>query len=125
MYALGVRSHFDAAHHIRDYVGKCSREHGHRWSVELVVEGSSLDGLGMLVDFKNVKDVLEHVIELHLDHYQLNDSLGEPNLTAEFLARWLFGQMKARVVGGVRVASVTVWESPDCRAIYSEDDEDE
>ncbi len=35
MYTLKVKSHFDAAHRIRDYKGKCSRTHGHRWDVEV------------------------------------------------------------------------------------------
>ena len=121
MYRLQVKTHFDAAHYIRDYEGKCSREHGHRWGVELVLGGDGLDELNMLVDFGEVKDSLGHILEMHLDHYQLNESLGEPNLTAEFLAEWLFRQVKARIGKGLRVVSVTIWESPDCGVEYHDD----
>lgn len=116
MYRLRVKSHFDAAHYIKDYDGKCSREHGHRWDVELFLAGNNLDELNMLIDFGNVKGVLNDVIDLHLDHYQLNESLGVDNLTAEYLAQWLFQQMSSRLIskGRVQVVSVKIWESPDC-----------
>lgn len=121
MYRLRVRGTFDAAHYIRDYEGKCSREHGHRWTVEVRLKGGKLDDRNILVDFKDVKDAMNFVIDQHLDHYQLNDSLGEPNLTAEFLAKWFFQQMTARAIRGVRVESVEVWESPECSVEYGED----
>ena len=35
MYELRVKDHFDAAHYIADYKGKCHRMHGHRWEVEV------------------------------------------------------------------------------------------
>ncbi|KKL04030.1 hypothetical protein LCGC14_2620190, partial [marine sediment metagenome] len=59
MYTLKVKTHFDAAHYIKDYQGKCSREHGHRWIIELFLAGNNLDNLNMLVDFGEVKDVLD------------------------------------------------------------------
>lgn len=119
-----MKTHFDAAHYIRDYQGKCSREHGHRWGVEVVVEGKELDNKNMLVDFSIVKRALEKVLDESLDHYQLNEKLREPNVTAEFLAKWFYEQMVNFVVAGpydeecLRLVRVTVWESPDCCVSY-------
>jgi 6-pyruvoyltetrahydropterin/6-carboxytetrahydropterin synthase len=119
MYRLTIKTHFDAAHYIRDYQGKCSREHGHRWNVELVIARQKLDKLNMVIDFKEAKGAINSIIDMHLDHYQLNDNLGEPNLTAEYLAKWLYEQVKARLLN-TGIISVTIWESPDCGVTYYE-----
>lgn len=119
MYRLQVKTHFDAAHYLKDYVGKCSREHGHRWEVEVVLEGRGLSKLNILVDFKEVKENLSLLLDSYLDHYQLNESLKEFNPTAEFLARWFYEKYeKFLLPRGVRLARVTVWESPDCCVKY-------
>lgn len=128
MFQLRVREHFDAAHYIKDYDGKCSREHGHRWVVEVCLQGTTyigrgalpmLDSRNILVDFVDVKGAMKAVIDQHLDHYQLNGVFGEPNVTAEYLAEWFFRQMKARALKGVKVVSVEIWESPECSVRYA------
>jgi len=122
MYQLRVKGHFDAAHYIRDYLGKCSREHGHRWEVEVCVQGENLDKLNMLVDFVEVKSAMDFVMDRDLDHYQLNESLGVENLTAEYLAKWFYRQMKSRVGRGIEVVEVTIWESPGCSVTYNKEE---
>jgi 6-pyruvoyltetrahydropterin/6-carboxytetrahydropterin synthase len=124
MYQLDVETHFDAAHYIKDYTGKCARMHGHRWTVVVALAGEKLDEMNILIDFSTVKLTLKSIIDEHLDHYQLNDSLGVPNLTAEYLAKWLFDQCKARILNLV-VLYVKIWESPDCCATYYEDVEED
>lgn len=60
--------HFDAAHRLYQYDGKCGNIHGHRWKVELKIE--TFIGavpklhLGMLVDFGELK---RRVVDVH-DH---------------------------------------------------------
>jgi len=121
MYRLQVKTHFDAAHYIKDYPGKCSRMHGHRWEVEVVLEGKTLGNLNMLIDFGEVKDLLNGLIESRLDHYLLNETLSEPHVTAEFLARWIYEWLAdpcTEFEPEVRLVRVTVWESPDCCVKY-------
>ena len=123
MYELRVKEHFDAAHFIEDYPGKCSREHGHRWDVEVLLEGKTLGGLNMLVDFGEVKRLLKVLIDERLDHYQLNKSLGERCVTAEFLARWFYAWLAepcTQFEPEVKLVCVTIWESPECGVTYSE-----
>ena len=43
MHRLRIESHFDAAHKLVGYKGKCSNVHGHRWKVEVFVTGKKLD----------------------------------------------------------------------------------
>ncbi|HEX3000155.1 MAG TPA: 6-carboxytetrahydropterin synthase, partial [Armatimonadota bacterium] len=43
MFEIGACLHFDAAHFLRDYPGKCEHLHGHRFQVEAVVAAETLD----------------------------------------------------------------------------------
>jgi 6-pyruvoyltetrahydropterin/6-carboxytetrahydropterin synthase len=125
MYRLQVKGHFDAAHQLKDYPGKCKRLHGHRWDVELCLEGEYLDNLNMLVDFTDVKKWMKEVLDEVLDHNFINEVLNVDNPTAEFLAYWLYQEFTKRVEGQhptvLRVARVCVWESPECCVKYSPD----
>ena len=59
MYELEVFDTFDAAHRVVGYPGKCDRLHGHTWKVAVHVAGTELDSIGMLVDFKKLKEILK------------------------------------------------------------------
>ena len=47
MYILTTKHHFDSAHFLKGYDGKCSNIHGHRWFIEVSVQSEALieDGL--------------------------------------------------------------------------------
>ena len=42
MYALKTQAHFDSAHFLHGYDGKCKNIHGHRWTVEAEITGETL-----------------------------------------------------------------------------------
>ena len=118
-YSLTVKSHFDAAHSLYGYPGECCNLHGHTWDVEVTVEGTELDELGLLYDFKTLKEDVAAVLETY-DHKHLNEIGPFTTLspTAENLARIICEALEARVGAGVRVAEVAVWESPIARVGY-------
>ena len=124
MFELTTIVDFEAAHRLAGYEGKCCRLHGHNWRVEVTVAGPKLDGLGMLVDFRALKQEVAKVIET-LDHYYLNEI--EPfralNPTAENIARYVHRELAARLAPGLGVAvkAVKVWESPHAAAVYREE----
>ena len=119
MYTLTVRDHFDAAHSLRGYDGECQRLHGHTWDVEVSIEGTDLDGIGIVYDFKTLKADLRSVLDDY-DHRHLNEV--EPfdamNATAENLARVVFERIATLVGPAVKVTEVAVWESPIARLAY-------
>lgn len=119
MYDLMIRGHFDAAHALRGYQGECQRLHGHTWDVEVTVRGDRLDHVGIVYDFKTLKDDLAAVLE-PLDHAYLNEvpPFDERNATAEHLSRFLYEQLAARIGDAVEVVEVSVWESPIARITY-------
>ncbi len=119
MYELTVKGHFDAAHALRGYAGECRELHGHTWDVEVTVAGEDLDDVGILYDFKMLKDDLSAVLA-PFDHAYLNEvgPFDEINATAENLARAVFGGVSERVGKRVRVVEVAVWESPVARLVF-------
>ncbi len=123
-FLLTIRSHFAAAHRLPDYPGDCARVHGHTWGVEASFAGQTGEN-GMAADFKELKELVAWAIR-DLDHRMLNDLPAFANLspTAERLARHLHRELVRGLEQRglpVRMARVTVWESPDAGATYEEE----
>lgn len=116
LYELTVREHFDAAHALRGYPGKCKDLHGHTWDVEVSVAGTELDDVGILYDFKKLKEDLRAILDEY-DHRYLNDvePFDEMNSTAENLARVIYERLERRLPDQVHLTEVCVWESPVAR----------
>jgi 6-pyruvoyltetrahydropterin/6-carboxytetrahydropterin synthase len=111
---------FAAAHQIRGHRGGCENLHGHSYRVRVWVGASRLDALGMVVDFADLKRVMEEVVG-PFDHRFLNEvpPFDTRNTTAELLAQHVFDEVRARLDDGrVRVQRVEVWESDSACAVY-------
>lgn len=125
MFEVTVEKSFAAGHYLRNYKGKCEKPHGHNYKVQVTLQGRDLDKAGLLLDFKDLKNVVGAVIE-RLDHQMINDL--EPfqtlNPSAENLARYFYQQAGTRLGlltdGRVQVKEVTVWETEDAAARYFE-----
>lgn len=123
MYRISVERHFDAAHYLRGYQGKCENLHGHRYTVAATVKTRELDETGLAFDFSVLKKHLDEILE-RFDHTCINDI--EPfdriNASSENIASTIYGEMSARLADyKVVLESVEVWESPDSRVAYSPD----
>jgi len=118
MYQVSVRKHFDAAHYLRGYGGKCEEVHGHRFEVGVTIEAERLNEIGIAFDFTELKKHLGAIIERY-DHVCLNDitPFDSINPSSENIARTVFDEMAARLTGVV-MSSVEVRESPESRAVY-------
>lgn len=121
MYYINVEDHFDAAHFLRGYAGKCENLHGHRYKVAVKLSSSKLDETGLAYDFTRLKTVMKPIVG-RFDHVLLNDvqPFDKINPSAENLARTFYEQIKPGITG-VKLESVTVWESPESSAEYRED----
>ena len=123
MFMVSVQAHYDSAHFLRNYKGKCERLHGHRYVVELALATEQLDKAGIAFDFVDVKRELRGLAD-HLDHNNLNDlppfDVIEPS--AENQAKYFYEEMKRRLPAPMADAIVyaRVWETPTQWATYSE-----
>ena len=114
MYELFVEEHFDAAHYLPEYQGKCEQLHGHRFKVVLRVEGEDVGSDGMVYDFSAMKRHLRETLAA-VDHTCLNDAAPFAGRapSSENIASWLFGELQTHFAATpVKLTEVEVWESP-------------
>jgi 6-pyruvoyltetrahydropterin/6-carboxytetrahydropterin synthase len=123
MFVVTVQAHYDSAHFLRNYKGKCERLHGHRYVVELALARKELNEAGIAFDFVDVKKNLRAVAD-RLDHENLNDlpPFTELEPSAENQARFFYEEMKRLLPAEMAEAMVyvRVWETPTQWAQYSE-----
>jgi len=120
MYQVSVEGHFDAAHYLRNYGGKCENLHGHRFKVVVSLKAAKLNKVGLAYDFVELKRHLGEVLA-RFDHTSLNEvpPFDKINPSSENIAVTIYDELKGRFSGGVTLSSVEVWESPESRVIYS------
>lgn len=139
MYMLQTEQSFDAAHFLKDYNGKCSNIHGHRWRVVLSIGSDKLSveeqTRGMIIDFSELKEALKKICD-YFDHtliYEENSlrpetvaALKSENFrlitvpfrpTAENFAHFIYEELKKEKY---IVCRVEVYETPNNCAIYEE-----
>jgi 6-pyruvoyltetrahydropterin/6-carboxytetrahydropterin synthase len=121
--------HIDASHRLLHYQGKCANLHGHRWKVEVWIEGIPDTTTGILVDYTLIKNLIgkfDHQIILNRDDpmvaciekfQHVITTPGDP--TSELLAVLIRDDLQDLCRKRAIVAEVTkirVWESPSCYA---------
>lgn len=70
MTTITRRIEFDAGHRVPGHGGKCRNVHGHRYRLEVTVDGEVPED-GMILDFGIVKAVLVERVVDRLDHRML------------------------------------------------------
>ncbi len=123
MYQVSVEQHFDAAHFLQGYHGKCEALHGHRFRAVVKVTASRVDDVGMAYDFVELKRHLNGIIS-RFDHTCLNDvpPFDKINPSSENIAATIYNELQSKLTEApVSISSVEVWESPQSGVAYSPD----
>ena len=131
------------SHRQPNHRGRCSRLHGHSWSITLTFESKELDDNGFVIDFGDLH-FIEDWIDEHLDHatavwendpklVSLNELQNEglikllavPNASCEGIARYLHNTfdpiVRKRTDGRVWIRSVYLQEDSKNSATYQPD----
>lgn len=117
MYYVSKRMEVAGAHKLDlPYESGCSNLHGHNWIITVHCRGKQLNPYGMLVDFKNIKVL----VQSQLDHQYINDVV-EFNPTAENMAKWICTQVTMICPIGIECYKVEVQESEGNIATYEVD----
>lgn len=128
---------FEAAHVLHQYSGACGRIHGHSYELHVTVRRSAftpgyLEGTGMVVDFKTLKETLNDEILCLLDHrllvsqkyldaHQLSYKPSEMTLfegepTAENILVLVSKKLTAALPADVKLDLLRLWETKDSYA---------
>jgi len=129
----------ETAHRLLLHKGACNHVHGHSYKFRVTVGCNTLDDNGMVMDFSDLKKIMEKVIG-RFDHtivLNIEDPLieaisknvfmtigisnGDP--TAETFARTVYMDIEDRLKRDFRVhiVEVTVWETANNFATYGGD----
>lgn len=120
MYTLIIEADFKAQHQLR-YPDWQEPLHEHNWHVQVAVSSDTLDENELVMDFEELKSLLESVLSRYrgkqLETLEIFEYL---NVSAEKVASTLFSQLKPHLPTSVRLDFVEVTEAFGCRARYSE-----
>lgn len=126
------RLHFSSAHrlhsqHLNDQenhkvYGLCNnpRGHGHNYEIEVTVAGEPDPKTGMLIDLKELKDIVNRTIVDKVDHKHLNhdvEFLKDVIPTAENMAVVFWNELKEKLEN-CELAEIKLYETPRNIAIY-------
>lgn len=121
MWTLVKKFTFEAAHQLTKHQGKCSRLHGHSWVGYVYVSGDNLkqsgSEAGMVMDYGEIKKVINLLVDNYLDHHFLNDTTKLENPTSEEIARWIYDQIKLKLPG---LTAIRIDETCTSQCFYSE-----
>lgn len=107
---------FDAAHNLVSYKGKCENLHGHTYLLVVVIEGYP-DNEGMIMDFVELKNIVNEEIISILDHSYINEIISQP--TAENIAIWIWDRLEEKIRReNCRLYEIQVWETEESGVIY-------
>jgi len=139
VYEITVEKHFEAAHYLRGYQGKCENVHGHRYRIVVKIRADKLNDIGLAYDFTDLKRHLNAILE-RFDHTCLNDIVpfDKINPSAENIAVTIYNEIKEKLaadsfdvaqdrpitltaVEAFRLSEVEVWESPEQGVSYHPD----
>jgi 6-pyruvoyltetrahydropterin/6-carboxytetrahydropterin synthase len=138
MYCLKKIFRVPTGHRLTKHQGLCKNIHGHNLRIEVKVETEELNENGMVIDFKDLSNIMKPYLD-QFDHAILLDTStdktlykfvlengykyfafnGEP--TAENIAKHFYFVLQGKLEDhypDVQVRSITVWENDDSAATY-------
>lgn len=107
---------FDSAHFLPHAPPghKCREMHGHTYRLVVYIEGDLDKEIGWVMDFADVKRVIDPVVK-SIDHQLLNNIEGLENPTCEHIAIWLWDKIKPELP---MLARIELYETPTSGAVY-------
>lgn len=105
----------------RQVYGKCAHIHGHQYTLELNLCGSINAETGMLINAFAVDDIVKPFITTYFDHKFLNQDVPffhDRQPTAEWIAVWVFHELKGKFKTPVTLKKVKVYETPELAVEY-------
>lgn len=97
---------FDACHYLPYHDKKCKFLHGHTYHMDIGIKNKVLQETGMVMDFGELKTIVNEEIIDKFDHGFLNEFIDYP--TCEIMISWIWSRLSKRVKG---IDFIRVWET--------------
>ncbi|MFZ4797381.1 MAG: 6-carboxytetrahydropterin synthase QueD [Bacteroidia bacterium] len=129
--------HFEAAHTISCYNGQCKNIHGHSYELHVTITGQELNESNMLIDFKELKKIVEIHVTNDFDHALILKSSDEnvanyktintkihwlkEEPTAEFLVMEIAQRISTNLPSNISLKKLKLFETASCYAEWEND----
>lgn len=124
-FKLRKEFRFEAAHRLDHHDGKCARLHGHSWLLIVEIVGDRLQALelpegrnpkgNMILDYSDIKGIVQPLVEDKLDHHFLNETFGSDSPTSEFIAKEIYAWLSPRLGGALKAIEINETCTSACR----------
>ncbi|MEP7366672.1 MAG: 6-carboxytetrahydropterin synthase [Acidobacteriota bacterium] len=118
-----ARPEWDAARNLEVYGESANQHgHGHNYQLEVTLSGEPDPVTGMVLDLKELKQILEREVIQPFDHHHLNHEVPPFDRvvpTTENVAREIWRRLQPNFDGAVRLHNVRLWETEDLYVDFS------
>ncbi|MHC4552462.1 MAG: 6-pyruvoyl trahydropterin synthase family protein [Planctomycetota bacterium] len=120
MFTVLLETTFKAEHQLAFANGAREPLHEHEWKVNVAVSGEKLDDNDLLIDFEELKMLVEAtLLDFRGKRLEAVGHFEHRNTSAENVARILYEEIAPKLPDTVRLDYVEITEAPGCRARYS------
>jgi 6-pyruvoyltetrahydropterin/6-carboxytetrahydropterin synthase len=120
LFTVSVEGQFWATHGLTLLDGSKEPVHAHNWSVAAEISSETLNSMGIVVDFRHVKQLIGEIVAdfgnvplEQLSYFQRN------NPSAENIARYIYEKLEPGLPEDVTLDHVSVTEEPGCSAKFA------
>lgn len=120
MFTIFLETAFTAQHQLTFSDGTQEPLHEHEWHVCAAVSADKLDTEGLVMDFEELKLLVENTLhEFRGRRLETCPLFEQQNASAENVAYILYRQIEPQLPRTVRLDYIEVTEAPGCRARFS------
>ena len=120
MFTIEVETHFRASHQLTLSDGSKEPSHIHDWAVTAQVSSDKLDGIGLVMDFGQLKAMVGKITaEFENTQFDKISYFRQNNPSAENVAKYIFDRLEPELPVGVKLRSINVVEEPGFSAKFS------
>ncbi|MHC4557353.1 MAG: 6-pyruvoyl trahydropterin synthase family protein [Planctomycetota bacterium] len=121
MFTISVETHFRASHQLTLQDGSKEPVHHHNWSVTADVSSDKLNSMGLVMDFNQLKALIDKTIAAfdnraldRISYFQQN------NPSAENVAKCIYEKLQIKLPKGIELRNIRIVEEPGCSAKFGE-----
>ena len=119
--SITKRFNFESSHNLLNYNGKCSQLHGHSYILEITVKKRIDMKTEMVMDFGDLKKIVNKFVIDNLDHKYINNVIPYLNPTAENMVYWIWEILeKEALLKGL--SKIDLWETKDSYVTLTKED---